>query len=274
MKNPVIGIDVGSVAVKAVAFAGDTPVSRFHEPTAPDVREQSTRVLHTIRQELDSAEPKVYATGYGRKLVEGADQQVSEIVANAAGAGWLWHNWDRLETMWEEKPRPESRPRRFRTIIDVGGQDSKVITFSPDGLVDQFTMNDRCAAGTGRFLEVMARVLEVDLARLDELALSGDDPCQISTACTVFAESEVVSLLGEGADKQNLAAGILASVAERIAGLAGQLRFEEPVLLDGGASHSRALARELGNALDMTVAVPPRGEFVTALGAAVLARRE
>ncbi len=273
MKNPVIGIDVGSVAVKAVAFADDTPIGRRQEPTAPDIREQSTRILRELRRQLNSDHPHICSTGYGRKLVEGADHRVSEIVANAAGAGWLWHNWHRIHRIFDAPPAPESRPHRFRTIIDIGGQDSKVITFSPDGLVDQFAMNDRCAAGTGRFLEVMAQVLEVDLARLDELALCGDDPCQISTACTVFAESEVVSFLAEGAEKENVAAGILDSVAERIARLAGQLRCESPVMLDGGASHSRALAEGLGRALDMPVAVPPCGEFVTALGAAVLATR-
>ena len=269
-----IGIDVGSVAVKALCFADGSPFSGRHEPTAPDIQEQTARIMRDLKHEVDCDIELACATGYGRKLVEGAGKRVSEIVANAAGGGWLWHNWERLDDIFDASPSPQERPHRFRTIIDVGGQDSKVITFNEDGLVEQFTMNDRCAAGTGRFLEVMARVLEVDLARLDELALSGDDPCQISTACTVFGESEVVSLIAEGADKRNVAAGIFASVAERIARLAGQLRFDAPVLLDGGASHSAALARELRNALDVPVAVPPSGEFVTALGAAILAWQE
>lgn len=271
--EPMIGIDVGSVAVKVVAFADGTPLAWLKEPTAPDIRDQSRRILRRLREDgppdVRNA-AAVCATGYGRNMVEGAREAVSEIVANAAGAGWLWHNWHSLEELFGRPASPADRPRRFRTIIDVGGQDSKVITFSPEGLVDQFAMNDRCAAGTGRFLEVMARALEVDLARLDALALGAEEPCSISTTCTVFSESEVVSLLSRGADRADVAAGIFRSVGERIARLAGPLGFSEPVLLDGGASHSRALARELGRSLGTSPAVPPGGEFVTAIGAAVL----
>jgi len=269
----IAGIDVGSVAVKAVVLAGERPVGWLKEATGPDIMAQCSALLERLcglcemgLGELDV----VSATGYGRNLVRAAQAQVSEIVANAAGAAWFWRNWNELEQIFGQPPDPVQVPDRFRTIIDVGGQDSKVITFAPDGLIDRFAMNDRCAAGTGRFLEVMARVLDVDLARLDALALSSKNPCKISSACTVFAESEVVSLLSGGAAKENVAAGIFDSVAERVATLAANTGYCPPVLFDGGPSHSRALAAALGKRLATAPAVAPCGEFVTALGAAVL----
>jgi len=269
----IVGIDVGSVAVKAVLVAGEKPIGWLKEPTGPNIARQCESLLQRLCQSCDvhaQEAAKVCSTGYGRNLVRGAHGQVSEILANAAGAGWCWRNWEELEQVFGASPLPAAAPGRFRTIVDVGGQDSKVITFAPDGLVDQFVMNDRCAAGTGRFLEVMARVLEVDLARLDELALGCDRPCRISSACTVFAESEVISLLSEGADKGNVAAGIFESVAGRVAGLAAQIAYSGPILFDGGPSHSRALVQALGRELGSVPAVPPCADFVTALGAAML----
>jgi predicted CoA-substrate-specific enzyme activase len=176
-----------------------------------------------------------------------------------------------LAEIFGEAPRPERAAGRFRTIVDVGGQDSKVITFDADGMISDFVMNDRCAAGTGRFLEVMARVLEVDLKRLDGLAMSARKAAGISSTCTVFAESEVVSLLAEGAGKEAVAAGVFESVAEQVAGLAARAGCQAPVLFDGGPSHSRALRAALGRRLGTEPAVPPCGQFATALGAALLA---
>jgi len=269
----IAGIDVGSVAVKAVVLMGERPVGWLKEATGPDIMAQCSALLERLCGLCDMGLTDldiVSATGYGRNLVQAAQVQVSEIVANAAGAAWFWRNWNELEQIFGQPPDPVQVPDRFHTIIDVGGQDSKVITFAPDGLIDRFAMNDRCAAGTGRFLEVMARVLDVDLARLDVLALSSKNPCKISSACTVFAESEVISLLSGGAAKENVAAGIFDSVAERVATLAANTGYRPPVLFDGGPSHSRALAAALGKKLATAPAVAPCGEFVTALGAAVL----
>ncbi len=268
-----IGIDAGSVAVKAVLMADGRPVAWLREGTRPDISGQCADMLRRLRRQApgDSAVPEaVCATGYGRKLAE-TDRTVSEIVANAAGAGWVWHNWAELADIFGEPPRPQERPEPPRTIIDIGGQDSKVITFSADGMVDDFAMNDRCAAGTGRFLEVMARALETDLTDLDRLALGCANPASISTACTVFAESEVVSLLSEGVAEERVAAGLFRSVARRVMSLAERIGYRPPVLLDGGPSASRALAQALGEELGTEPAVPPRGDLVTALGAARLA---
>jgi predicted CoA-substrate-specific enzyme activase len=265
-----LGMDAGSVAVKAVAVRDDQPVAWREQATSPDLAEQCRRMLQQLRQAAGGSGPTC-ATGYGRNLVEGADTQISEIMANATGASWLQRHWGELEELFGRPPRPAALEERIRTIVDIGGQDSKVITFDSEGLVQNFAMNDRCAAGTGRFLQVMARALEVDLARLDAMALRADEPAEISSACTVFAESEVVSLLAEGTPRERVAAGVFRSVAAQVAGLARRTGWHPPVLFDGGPSHSRALRQALGRLLDTELAVPPEGQFATALGAALLA---
>lgn len=267
-----VGIDVGSVAVKALALADGIPVRWLEEPTRPDISAQCSALLEELLAALSCATgPTICATGYGRNLVGEATVHVSEIMANAVGAGWLGRHWPDLGTIFGSSPVPPQVASSFRTIVDVGGQDSKVIVFGPDGMVEDFAMNDRCAAGTGRFIEVMARVLEVDIKRLDELALGARTPAAITSACTVFAESEVVSLLAEGAPREEVAAGVFESVAEQVAGLAAKTGWQAPVLFDGGPSHSLALRAALGRRLGCEPAVPPCGQFATALGAALVA---
>ncbi len=269
-----VGIDVGSAAIKAVAFSEDRPVAWLQEVTGADMAAQSARVLKNLlgAPQLGGAEPQfVCTTGYGRNLIGEADGQVSEILANALGAGWMWRRWERLEQIWGAAPHPPRAPEPFRTIVDIGGQDSKVITFTPDGLVDQFAMNDRCAAGTGRFLEVLAGSLGEDLGRMDALALSAPSSAPMSSTCTVFAQSEVVSLLSEGVSKREVAAGVFQAAAERAAELARQVGWRPPVMFDGGPAHLRALRSALERALGCEVAVPPCAEYTTALGATVFA---
>jgi len=269
-----VGIDAGSAAVKAVAMEAGLPLAWRKEPTSPDLRAQSSRMLGELMLSVDAnarQQAHVCSTGYGRYLVDSASEQVSEILANALGAGWMWRHWNRLEGTFGEPPEPASPPSPFRTIIDVGGQDSKVITLSSDGIVEQFAMNDRCAAGTGRFLEVMSRVLEEDLPGMDAMAARAERHAPMSSTCTVFAESEVISLLSEGRDKAEVAAGLFQSVARRTAELAAQVGWSPPVLLDGGPSRCRSLRRAIERALGCPVAVPACPEFTTALGAAVFA---
>lgn len=265
-----LGIDVGSVAVKAVAVADGGPVGWLEQPTGADIAGQCEDMLRRLAAQHGRPE-RVCATGYGRSLVPGAGTCISEIMANAAGAGWLQRHWDRLGEVFGAPPRPAELPGRIRTIVDVGGQDSKVITFDGEGMIENFAMNDRCAAGTGRFLEVMARVLEVDLRRLDEMACQADGPAHISSACTVFAESEIVSLLAEGVAAEQVAAGVFESVAQQVAGLGIRCGWRTPALFDGGASNSSALRRALAAHLGEEPAVPPLGQLATALGAALLA---
>jgi predicted CoA-substrate-specific enzyme activase len=261
-----VGIDVGSVAVKVLESCTDGPVRWLCEPTRPGLAAQCSDMLDRFPHA-----GRVCATGYGRHLVARADARVSEIMANAVGAVWLQRHWADLRDTFGAAPSVASAPDAVRTVVDVGGQDSKVIALDPDGTVRDFAMNDRCAAGTGRFLEAMARVLGVALEGLDELALTSGRPARISSACTVFAESEVVSLLGEGVPAGELAAGVFRSVAEQILPLAERCSYRPPVLFDGGAARSGALRAALGRVLEAEVVAPPRPEFTTALGASLLA---
>ena len=275
--NYTVGIDAGSAAVKVLAFGDGSPLAWLKEATRPDISGQCAVLLRELlaAAPLSGREPRcVCATGYGRRLASQAGRNVSEIMAAALGAGWMWRHWGELERTFGEAPHPPTRPEAFRTILDIGGQDSKVVTFTVEHIVDRFAMNDRCAAGTGRFLEVMARVLEEDLPRMDELALRAGSPARISSACTVFAESEVISLLSEGVGKSEVAAGIFQSVAERLVGLVHQVGLREPVMLAGGPALSKAVRRALERALGCQVAVPPCAEFTTALGAAVYAAED
>ncbi len=272
-----VGVDAGSAAVKALVLADGRPLAWLADGTGADLKAQCAGLLARVLEcpQVNGLRPDgVCATGFGRNLVEDASGRVSEIMANALGTGWMWRHWDELADVFGAPPHPYEQPDPFRTVVDVGGQDSKVITFAHDGLVDQFAMNDRCAAGTGRFLGMMARVMGVDLVTMDELAVAAQDPARISSTCTVFAESEVVSLLAEGRDRAEVAAGLYEGVAGRVAGLARQVGAGPTVMFDGGPSHSRALRRALGRALGCEAAVPPRGEFVTALGAAIHAARQ
>jgi activator of 2-hydroxyglutaryl-CoA dehydratase len=258
------------VAVKALALRDGRPVAWQEQATSPDLAAQCAHMLEQLRQAAGGSGPAC-ATGYGRNLVHGADRRISEIMANATGASWMQRHWGELQDVFGEPPSPPSLRERVRTIIDIGGQDSKVITFDAEGLVENFAMNDRCAAGTGRFLQVMARALQVDLAHLDRMAMQAEEPAAISSACTVFAESEVVSLLAEGTSRERVAAGVFQSVAAQVAGLARRADWRPPVLFDGGPSHSLALRAALGRLLETEPAVPPCGQFATALGAALLA---
>ena len=272
-----LGIDVGSVALKAMAVRDERPLAWFEEATRPDIARQASAALERLRGMCGLEAGTVAgacATGYGRNLVEAAPLRVSEIMANAVGVGWLQRHWAELEQVFGAAPAPASLPGRVRTIVDVGGQDSKVIVFDEQGMIRDFAMNDRCASGTGRFLEVMARVLKVDLAELDRLALGASEPARITSACTVFAESEVVSLLAEGAAPQQVAAGVFESIADQVAGLAARSGWRPQVLFDGGTSRSRALRRALGRRFGEEPAIPPVGQYATALGAALFAAGE
>jgi predicted CoA-substrate-specific enzyme activase len=193
----------------------------------------------------------VVATGYGRESLGFADSTVTEITCAARGA----HLTD----------------PRARTVIDIGGQDSKAIRLHAEGYPLDFALNDRCAAGTGRFLEVMAGALETDLDGLERLALQADQAAEIARTCTVFAESEVVGLLAAGTDRESVAAGLARAVALRTSGLVRQIGLEPMVMLVGGVGKNAAIARELSRVLDTELIVPDDPQLVVALGAAVVA---
>jgi len=250
------GVDIGSLATKAVVLDSSGPrvvagvriASGAHPPTAGRAAlEQALTLAECTIEDLSM----VVATGYGRESLDFADSTVTEITCAARGA----HTTD----------------PRTRTVIDIGGQDSKAIRVHADGYPLDFALNDRCAAGTGRFLEVMAGALETDLDGLERLALDAEEPAQIGRTCTVFAESEVVGLLAAGVDRGSVAAGLARSVAARTSGLVRQIGIEPMVMLVGGVGKNAAIARELGRVLETELLVPDDPQIVVAIGAAVVA---
>jgi (R)-2-hydroxyacyl-CoA dehydratese activating ATPase len=187
--------------------------------------------------------------------VEFGDRTITEISACARGTDFL------------------GSPRgRIRTIIDLGGQDIKVIALDETGEVGDFVMNDKCAAGTGRFLEVIARALEVRLEELGELGLKSTRPVAINATCTVFAESEVISLLAQDTAREDIIAGIHQAVAERVYGLAQKVGAQEIVTFNGGGAKNRGLLAALNARFGGELYVPDQPQFVNALGAALIAQ--
>lgn len=245
-----IGIDIGSTSAKVVALGEKE--TRFVMPTGWS----SLETARTIRQRLEAegvqpADGYVVSTGYGRHAVDFANKQVTEISCHAAGCAGTYPN---------------------AVIIDVGGQDTKAIRIQ-NGIVDDFLMNDKCSAGTGKFIEVMANRLGLKIDALFQLAEKGT-VLPISSLCTVFAESEVIGYIGAGRPREDIAAGVVDSVAAKVAQLAQRLPLEKDVLLTGGLSHLPCFADMLGRKLKHTVQCMPDGRYAGAYGAALLARRE
>ena len=240
------GLDVGSRTIVLVEFDGCIRDYRIVD-AGPNPLERCRRLL------AGRFYRRLVATGYGRHLAAGevAEDVVSEITAYAVGARYLYPD--------------------CRTVIDVGGQDCKATLLAEDGSVQRFEMNDRCAAGTGRFLEVMARALDIEIDRLGEHALSESSTVAVNALCTVFAESEVVSLIARGADSAAIALGVHESVAQRIATMARRLGLREPVVFAGGGALNACLREVLSRRLGCELAVPERPQIVGALGAALIA---
>ena len=193
---------------------------------------------------------RIDTTGYGRSYIDSGDDSITEITCHAKGANYLNPN--------------------VRTIIDIGGQDTKVITVE-HGMPASFLMNDKCSAGTGKFLEIMANRLGVDLPELFTLAASGT-PLAISSMCTVFAESEVISHIGAGERREDIAAGVVDSVVCKVAVLCARHTMAGDVLLTGGLCDSAYLVERLSLKLKCPVLTDPMGRYAGALGAALIAR--
>ena len=191
-------------------------------------------------------------TGYGRMNYEGADAEVSELTCHAMGGYYVFGSG-------------------LRTIIDIGGQDAKVICLSDLGKMSNFIMNDKCAAGTGRFLEVMANILKMDIDELSDCAEESVQPASISSTCTVFAESEVISQLANGVKRPDLVAGICDSVATRVGALARRASIKERVCMSGGVAANAYLRKSLGDKLGVTIEYDDRAQYFGAIGAAIWA---
>lgn len=247
-----VGIDMGSVAAKAVVFDGKTIVGTIIMPTGWSPKETGIALYDTLLEKMAISKEQVsviVGTGYGRIALPFIDKKITEITCHARGAHFV---------------DPE-----IRTVVDIGGQDSKVIRLDETGHVLDFIMNDKCAAGTGRFLQVMSHALELDVSDLSDAA-KGAEPQSINSMCTVFAESEVVSLMAEGASKESIAAGLLLSVSKKTASLASRIGVVGPVYFSGGVSKNHLLREQLAERLEAEVRSCDYAQFLGAIGAAVI----
>jgi len=247
------GVDIGSTMTKVVIM-NRAVLASVIGPTGPEHRKLANRVMEQALAEakLSFADiTYVVATGYGRINVPFADKQITEISCHARGVSYLL---------------PE-----VRTVIDIGGQDCKAIKLKEGRAVD-FVMNDKCAAGTGRFLEVTAEGLGVKLEDMGRLSLEAKNRVEIGSTCTVFAAQEVVSRLSEGVPLADIIAGLHEAIATRIYGMARRLKIEREVALTGGGAKNIGLVRALEAKLGYPVLVPPEPLLTGAIGAALLGK--
>jgi (R)-2-hydroxyacyl-CoA dehydratese activating ATPase len=254
---PTAGIDVGSLTAEVVIMEKEQVLSYVIRPTGSNSKKAAEMAMAEAlgKAKLKSSDlKKIVATGYGRIGIDFADQRITEITCHGRGAFF----WD-----------PD-----VRTVIDIGGQDSKVIRLAEFGRVVDFAMNDKCSAGTGRFLEVMAQALEVELDQLATLSNSARNSVSISSMCTVFAESEVVSLIAQGLPREDIARGLHQSIADRTAGLVHRVGLTEKVMMTGGVARNSAVVAALNEKLKTGIIVPDEPQIAGALGAALLAQED
>lgn len=252
------GIDAGSRAIKIILI--DTENMQVIAKGLADQGVEQDRLASALfkrvlkKNGFDKNDVgAIVATGYGRNAVSIADTTVTEITCHAVGV----HNLV-----------PEAM-----TVIDIGGQDSKLLRLDTAGRVRDFVMNDRCAAGTGRFLEVVAERLDVKLESLGEMAASSSNPAAISSMCVVFAETEITGLLAAGTASEDIVAGVQASIAARIISMAGR-SAETPIIFTGGVAMVSGMTEALQTALGQAVTVSPDPQMTGALGAAILASKQ
>jgi len=250
------GIDIGSISTKAAIMEGDRMLASRVIFTGYNAEAAGKKVFEMVLDDANLASRdvgRIIATGYGRKSVAFADKAVTEIMCHAAGARYM---------------NPQ-----IRAVIDIGGQDSKAILLDETGRVVNFAMNDKCAAGTGRFLEVMARALEVDLDEFGRLSLQSAAPSKISSLCTVFAESEVISLIARGEKRENIIAGIHESICVRVLAMANRVGVRAPIAMTGGVAKNIGVVKAFEKAVGSPVAVSEYAQINGAIGAALLAQQ-
>jgi predicted CoA-substrate-specific enzyme activase len=249
------GVDVGSTQTKAVIVdEGRRIVARALTMTGANVMRAAESAFQEALAGGDLREEEVefvVGTGYGRYKVTFGNTQVTEISCHGRGAVHMFP--------------------RTRTVVDMGGQDTKAIRVSPAGEILDFCMNDKCAAGTGRFLGAAAGALDIPLDQLGPTALRGERPVRISTTCTVFAESEVLSWLGKGKKIEDILFGVHQSIAARSAGLLRRVGIEAEVTFTGGVARNVAMIDALGRSLGLAVNVGEESHYMGALGAALFA---
>lgn len=270
-----IGIDIGSTAAKVYTVHDGKPLC-FATPTGWSSKHTSRLVSQKLLDEGIDVNDKerfyTVSTGYGRQVVDYADETVTEITCHGRGGSFLAAYAGGEEPLRLPSNAEEAKKAGVDcTIVDVGGQDTKIIVVENHTVID-FLMNDKCAAGTGKFIELMANRLAVDIPELYEMAESGK-VIPISALCTVFAESEVVSLIGQNKDRTDIAAGVIDSVATKVASLCQKRRIGEKVILTGGLSQTPYFAKALGRKIGRNVLLHPLSLYAGAIGAMLSAMR-
>nr|HID59537.1 2-hydroxyglutaryl-CoA dehydratase [Desulfobacterales bacterium] len=255
MASFVAGVDVGSLCTKTVILNSNGSIVSYNIIRSGSFYKGAAETSYTSALKKAGLQPDdidyIVSTGYGRTRVPFRDVELTEIFCHARGA---------------KKFFPE-----VQTIIDIGGQDSKVIHVNDNGDPIRFVMNDKCAAGTGRFLEVMAAGLGVELDEMSELASRAQKEVEVSSMCTVFAESEIISLLADECEKADIAAAIYRAIARRITGLVGQLGLKEKVVMTGGVAKSAGVVHALEERLNTRILVADEPQINGAYGAAQIA---
>jgi (R)-2-hydroxyacyl-CoA dehydratese activating ATPase len=250
----VAGVDIGSTTAKCVVLGDDrTVLGKSLSVVGVDIVKDAERAFETALADarLSRAEVAfITGTGYGRYKVQFGQLVVTEISCHARGANFLFPG--------------------TRVVVDIGGQDTKAIRINEKGEVVDFSMNDKCAAGTGRFLEVCANALGHDIAEIGPLSLQARHPVKVTSTCTVFAESEVTSQVSRGKDPRDILAGLHASIANRTLSLVQRVGVEPEVTFTGGVSQNEGMVRALRHRLALPVNVSPLSQYLGALGAALL----
>ncbi|WP_028829740.1 acyl-CoA dehydratase activase [Proteocatella sphenisci] len=252
-----MGLDIGSTASKGVILKDGKEIvatsvvasgtgTSGPEKVRIELMEKSSIKIEDIE--------KIVVTGYGRMNYKDADKQISELSCHAKGTNFLVEG--------------------VRTIIDIGGQDAKALVLDQSGILQNFVMNDKCAAGTGRFLDVMAKVLETEVSQLGKLSSKSTKEVSISSTCTVFAESEVISHLSAGEATEDIVAGIHNSIAKRVSSLAKRAGIKDKVVMVGGVARNEGVVEAMKNAIGMDIIVPENAQLTGALGAAIYAYNE
>jgi (R)-2-hydroxyacyl-CoA dehydratese activating ATPase len=249
-----LGIDIGSTTSKCILLEDGNRILGKSLLVGGMGTESPQAAMNQLLEECNVSTgdiTRTITTGYGRKNFAFGDGEVSELTCHALGGRFIFQD--------------------LRSIIDIGGQDAKVIALSENGRMSNFVMNDKCAAGTGRFLDVMATILQMKIDDFDACAAKSENPAPISSTCTVFAESEVISQLANGVKQEDLVAGICESVASRVAGLARRVGVRETLCMSGGVAKNGAVRRALEKNLEIEIVADPLAQYFGAIGAAIYA---
>ncbi|MHA1384179.1 MAG: acyl-CoA dehydratase activase [Candidatus Helarchaeota archaeon] len=251
------GLDIGSLTTKCAFYDGKKIIGYYISRSGHEFERAGNEVYKNALNNVELKESDVsylVATGYGRASIDFANATITEITCHGKGAHF-------------------SLGDKIKTVIDIGGQDSKAIALGKNGKVIDFQMNDKCAAGTGRFIEVMAHALGISIDQMGDISLTSEKPANISSMCTVFAESEVISLFAKGVNKADIIAGIHKSIAKRVVGMVKRITLREQVCFCGGVAKNKGVHKAIEEELNISskVLIPEEPQINGAIGAAILA---